>query len=267
MVEYCLDVLTRTGGQLFGLFGLVFVLAFIMWLVSQKMRGLGGGLFGMRRYAYLVMPGVVCHETGHALGCVVTFTRIHEFVPFRIEGDRLGYVSHTVRGGFFGSLANFVIASGPVWFGCAMLVLLAWLFAGGGALPSMGGSYADTGIVQYSVDVFAEGFSMFVGVIAGGAWKSWLFPVYLYLSFCVASEVVLSDVDVKHMWGGFAWVVLAFLLLNLVPAVGSYVSLGVNWLMPYVFVAHATIAFALMLDLCFCLLLMLIGRLLGRRRR
>ncbi len=265
MIDYLLGVLTRTGGQLFGLFGFAFILAFIMWHVSQKMRGLGSGLLG-RKYCYLVSPGVACHETGHAMGCILTFTRIHEFVPFRIEGNRLGYVSHESRSGFSGCIAEFLIATGPVWFGSMVLVLLSWLFAGSGVLPQMGRTYADSGFVGYSLDVFSEGASMFFGVFAGGAWKSWLFPIYLYLSFCVASEVALSGVDLKGMWGGAAWIALAFLAVNLVPAAGSYVSRGVEWLMPYLFVAHATIAFALMLDICFCLLVMVLGRIFRRRR-
>ncbi|MBP5786955.1 MAG: hypothetical protein J6Y19_03975, partial [Kiritimatiellae bacterium] len=75
------------------LFGGVFVLAVALWFVSQRLRGYGSGWLG-RTYYGLVAPGVACHETGHALGCLLTGTKIYEFVPFRPEGNTLGYVSH-----------------------------------------------------------------------------------------------------------------------------------------------------------------------------
>ncbi len=105
MIGYIAAALVRTVAEWLLLFGGVFALAVALWFVSQAIRGYGAGLLG-RRYYYLVAPGVACHETGHALGCVLTGTKILEFVPFRPEGNTLGYVNHEVRPGLWQLVAR-----------------------------------------------------------------------------------------------------------------------------------------------------------------
>lgn len=82
------------SAQLLVVFGVVFALAVLIWFVSQGIRGCAVGRLCMAYY-WIVAPGVACHETGHALGCVLTGTRITKFVPFRPSSDgTLGYVEH-----------------------------------------------------------------------------------------------------------------------------------------------------------------------------
>ena len=67
MVDYLTRTLSRALNQLLLLFGGVLVLAFLLCMAAGEIRGVGASVLG-RGYYYIVAPGVVCHETGHALG-------------------------------------------------------------------------------------------------------------------------------------------------------------------------------------------------------
>ena len=66
-MEYFITAVVTGIRQLIGGFGILFLLSFLMWLVSQRRRGEASGWL-----YYLVAPGVMFHELGHALGCVIT---------------------------------------------------------------------------------------------------------------------------------------------------------------------------------------------------
>ena len=62
---------------------------------------LGSGI-GKAAFYFLVLPGVVLHETAHYLACLLTGTRVGRFAPFSPERSpdgrlRLGYVRHERR--------------------------------------------------------------------------------------------------------------------------------------------------------------------------
>mgnify|MGYP003293096050 CR=1 FL=1 len=64
MLQYLDTSIVNAFRQIVGGFGFIFVLAFLMWTMSQRRRGIGGGWLG-NTYYYLVAPGVMFHELGH----------------------------------------------------------------------------------------------------------------------------------------------------------------------------------------------------------
>ena len=143
-------------------------------------------------YYYLVAPGVACHETGHALGCLLTGTKIAEFVPFKPSSDgTLGYVSHELPdgGSFLGNVAQFVISTGPVWFGSAVILGLSCLVGGAGLLPDVQ-SYFPEGTPpatwEYVSNVFLAAFQMLRNAVCVWNWRSPWIAFYLYAVFCIA---------------------------------------------------------------------------------
>ena len=42
------------------------------------------------------------------------------------DPERLGYVRHSLSGGWKGAIANLVIGTCPIWFGCSMLAHPFW---------------------------------------------------------------------------------------------------------------------------------------------
>ncbi|MBR6021411.1 MAG: hypothetical protein IK066_03215 [Kiritimatiellae bacterium] len=267
VMGYLWGAVVRTVAEGWALFGGVFLLAVALWFVSQRLRGYGSGLLG-RKYYWLVAPGVACHETGHALGCLLTGTKILEFVPFRPEGNTLGYVLHETKPGLAWQIGRFFIATGPVWFGCAVILLAAHLFTGEEFWPSFAAlaPRPGEGAWVHLKGVWFGAVWMLQTVFAPWRWGTPLFPVFAYLVFCVASEITLSPPDLVGMWKGLAAIAAGLFLLNLVPWVSGWVELGVEALRPGLFAAQTLLFFVLLADLVFLGVVRLAWSVLNRLR-
>ena len=246
------------------LLGVPFGLALLLQWIGGGIRKAGVSRFG-RAYWYLVSPGVVCHETGHALGCLITFCRIAKFVPFKMSGDgTLGYVQHEVKRGWKGAVSNLVIATGPIWFGCIVIVVLTKLCAGTVMVANYGDYLPkDTlpGLLDYVCACFMASKSLMCS-LGGDVFSSgWLAVLWFYLVFCVASEIGLSSVDIASMWQGLVTIVVVVLLLGMVPVVGTWYADGIRALLPMLFLAHSMMALAVLVDAAIWLLIRLLVRL------
>ena len=112
MLVYFDMSIANTLRQTLGGFGVVYVLAFLLWLVSRKRRNDGAGIMGRVDY-YLVVPGMVFHERSHTMGCWLTLTRVHKVVLFEIKDGHFGYVVHSQPSGrVLGPIKHFIIARG-----------------------------------------------------------------------------------------------------------------------------------------------------------
>lgn len=258
MVDYLFDAIGRSIRQLIGGFGIVFLLSYLMWLLSQRRRGLACGWMG-KAYYYLVSPGVMFHELGHALGCLVTFTRITKMVLFHPQGDTLGYVEH-VQPQRFGGLREFIIATGPIWLGCSAIALLGWHMGGSGFLPDYAKSFpnGEGGLVSYLSTTFLSACGMFKSLIMVWKWTSVLHLILLYLLFCITSEITLSPPDISGMWRGIIGIVALVFAVNLIPGLNSFAASTAKNLSPYLFVVHVSILFVLMIDVGFYLVFKLL---------
>lgn len=259
IVHYIAGVIGRTWWQLFQLFAMPFALAMALQLVGGRIRRRGAGWLG-DVYWYIVAPGVACHETGHAVGCLVTGCKIYEFVPFtRKYDDKLGYVMHERKRGLWGGVASFIISSGPVWFGCLMIVLLTRCFGGEVRAARYGDFFASNAmpsVVEYVCGLARATSGLFITLFVDGTW-GWGFALWFYLVFCIASEIGLSKVDIQHMWRGMAVIALAFLGLNLIPVVGKLVSVGMFVALPWFFKFHVLMLAALALNVTLLLVMRL----------
>ena len=270
ILHYITAAVARTSAQLLVVFGIVFALAVILWFVSQGIRGMVSSRIGMIYY-YLVAPGVACHETGHALGCLLTGTRIAEFVPFRPSSDgTLGYVSHELPdgGSFLGNVAQFVISTGPVWFGSAVILGLSYLVGGAGFLPDVRTCFPEgtpPATYEYVSNVFLAAWQMLRNAVCVWNWRSPWIALYLYAVFCIASEITLSGPDLKGMWKGCAAIVVVLFCVNLLPYVGDWLNAGIIWAKPYLFLVQTVLAFVLLLDGVFFAVVFGLSRLIGRR--
>ena len=245
------------------LLGVPFGFALLLQWVGGGIRKSGVSRLG-NAYWYLVSPGVACHETGHAAGCLLTFCRITKFVPFRIGQDgTLGYVQHETKGGWWGAVSNLVIATGPIWFGCIVIVGLTKLFAGTVMVANYGDYFSSDalpGFLDYIWACFKSSKSLLFS-LGGDAFSSWwLAALWFYLVFCVASEIGLSDVDIASMWKGLLCVVAAVLLLGMVPVVGDWYAAAIRWALPMLFLVHSLMAFAVLVDGALWLLMRLFVR-------
>lgn len=267
MASYLTGVFSRALNQLLLLFGGIFLLAFLLCHVAGAIRGAGESLLG-RGYYYLVAPGVVCHETGHALGCLMTGTKIEQFEPFHPRGNTLGSVvyGYSQDAGLISSLRHLVIGTGPVWFGCLMIWFCAKLFARTVFLPKFSDAFPFEpypASKHYWWAVLKKSGRMVYNTIRVWHWKSTLNIVHLYLVFCIASEMTLSWEDIEGAWLGFVALVILFFLLNVIPCFGRRISL-LSWnAAPFLFKIHVMMAFVLLGDFVFVVLFVLPLRLVS----
>ena len=249
--SYLTDVTCRLGWQLFQLLGIACLLAFLLQWSGNRLRSCGFSFMG-KWYWYFVAPGVACHEAGHAIGCLVTGTRLVKMVPFKPEEDgTLGFVAHERRSGVLGGWANFLIATGPLWLGGLAIAMLSVLFAGDIPIASYGAYFAAdaipgvAGYVCGLAEAVVDAFLLLLDADSLG----WRFILWLYLSFCIASEIGLSKVDALHMKQGFLHLLLLLALLNLVPFIGCGVTKCIYCILPYIFILHAMMLFSLAINL------------------
>ena len=245
------------------LLGIPFGFALLLQWIGGGIRKSGVSRLG-KAYWYLVSLGVACHEIGHALGCLFTCCRITKFVPFRIgEDGTLGYVQHEVKSGWKGAVSNLVIATGPIWFGCIVIVGLTKLFAGTAMVANYGDYFSNDdlpGLITYVWACFKSSKSLLFS-LGGDAFSSWwLAALWFYLVFCVASEIGLSDVDIASMWKGLFCVVLTLLLLGMLPVAREWSASGLHALLPQLFLVHSLMAFAVLVDAVLWLLMRLFVR-------
>ena len=97
-----------------------FILTFLLRLLS----GILGGRFAGFIVNRLMFPGVIQHESAHALLAVLTGAKVNKIVFFHPEGTTLGYVEYVPRGGLIRqSIQHCLIAIAPMLFGCISIVL------------------------------------------------------------------------------------------------------------------------------------------------
>ena len=254
MSDYLTRTFSRALNQLLLLFGGVLTLAFLLCVVAGQIRGAGASVLG-RGYYYMVAPGVVCHETGHALGCLMTGTKIVHFEPFRPNGNQLGCVIIERKDGNpLWRIAEFVIGFGPVWFGCLMIWSLTRLFSKSCSLPDFNAMFPLDPIPSsrlYWFRALKASWMMFKSAFKVWKWRLTLNVVYLYLIFCIASEMGLSYEDLSGMWVGFACICGVFVLLNVIPAVGMAVSGWTFRICRKLFQVHVLMLFVLIVDFLF----------------
>ena len=168
--------------------------ALVMQLLSNSIRKSLAKIFGIQGYIYLTAPGVMIHEIGHAVFCLIFRHKIVEMKLFSPEEDgTLGYVNHSYNpNSFYQRIGNFFIGTDPIWFGVAVLCLISWQL-----LPNE---------MQIS-DFFSLNF-----------WGRWQSYIWLYLALTISSHITLSPPDLAGSVDGgiaiMATALLTFLLLG-----------------------------------------------------
>jgi hypothetical protein len=158
---------------------------------------------------------------------------------------------------------EFLIGLGPVWFGCMMIWILTKIFFRNCVFFGFETSYSSgvfsSGTLissgKYWFRVLGAAWLMFKSVFKIWQLRSTASIVYLYLIFCIASEMGLSGEDLHNMLFGFACLCIVFLVLNIVPTVGTALSRCVFFVSEKMFPVHVMMMFVLIVNFLFTVLL------------
>lgn len=236
------------------LFGGIGVLGVLLYHASNRLRSLGASAYGYGYFKFVAL-GVACHETGHALGCLVAYpfgVRISEYAPYHPRSDGvLGWVAWgcTKRlSPWLESMINVIVGTGPIWFGSMVVYLLSNIFYD---MPDIVVPLED-GLLSNLMVVCMAAWDFVRAVFAGFLDSPLRSMLYIYIVFCVVSEMKLSSADMAGMGAGFVSFVLCVIVLNCIPVVDCLVAKGVLALLPFSVAMQIMMLAALALNLVFC---------------
>lgn len=254
MRNYILGVIKRSFQHFFFFIGRFLILSLLLILISSSIRGGGDAVLG-KVYYYLVMPGVVCHETAHAAACLCTGFKIVEFAPFKPHGDVLGYVQWDPGNiNLWTFIAAFFIGTAPLWFGCAAVWLICKLLVKTRFLPDSNDVILFLPCMSgfsYWKQVALSSFSMMKSLLKNWKFSSILNLLILYFLFCIISEMPPSIPDLQTGLPGIILLMILFMCLNLIPFIGMKIDRLTVRLQPVFFTMHSIIVFVLFLDFLF----------------
>ena len=188
------------------------ILAVFMQMISKSLRTLfGDGVMG-KIFVCLTAPGIIIHELGHVVFCLIFGHKILHVKWFSPDNEgRLGYVDHSYNPkNYYHRTGNFFIGTGPVWFGVLVIFLLSWIL-----LPS--------GMIGGSSELKMMLINFFGGLFHKNFWCSWKTLLWFYFCFSIMSHITLSKADLEGAKDG----VLLFLVANFL--ISFIIGLSGHW--------------------------------------
>ncbi|HCT30240.1 MAG TPA: hypothetical protein DIW31_05800 [Bacteroidales bacterium] len=228
ILEFFKTVSITTLSQLFWLFGLLFIIGFILYLIARFTRTTyvktTGSTFDVFVTGWIGTP---IHELGHAILCLIfrhKITEIKLYTPNTTDGT-LGYVNHTYDSkSIYQKVGNFFIGIGPILFGAFVIYFLFYLL-----VPN---NQEVFGSLDYQSKILIKGIhGKFNGIweslsksiiytfntlLTKANFSNYKFWVFLYLAFCISSHMELSPADIKGSWRGLLTIILLFFCVNLI---------------------------------------------------
>lgn len=267
MIEYIDKALVAAFKQVIGGFGVFLVMAMLLDWIGAKLQSAARSLFG-RGYDYVLLPGTMCRSAGEAFGCIITGTKMRRSL-ISIDGrgheiDRKWLPVGTPMA----VVKRMVILACPICLGCIILLCVALLAGSTGILPDSSGVVVDgelPGIASYFTSLFKASLGMLASMVSVWRWTSPFCLLCLYLFFTVATKMTISHREMIGIMSGVFIFMFVFLGLNLIPGVGTLLIKCAVFVVPYVFVLHAILLFAVFLNIVFCLILKFFAKIFGRK--
>jgi hypothetical protein len=193
-------------------FSIFFIWMAILIIFSFFVDYLLARIFSRGAHRFFVFLGVIVHEYSHALGCLITGTKIKEIKLFEESG---GHVTHAKRNPFITA----IIAMMPL-FGCsAFLLFLAFLFEYAGVtFHSTDISLASGNFINsFGNIIVAAGLTFYENIIKLDV-STIFFIIFLYFVGSVAATIAPSGTDLKNAFIGLVIIaIMGFLTIYLHP--------------------------------------------------
>ena len=201
-------------GICLGFFCSLLLAAFLLQQVTGSLCEKLFSLLG-RAGVFFAAPGVVIHETGHVLFCLLFRHRIVKVDFFKPEKDgTLGKVQSTwEKNSFYQRTGQFFIGIGPIILGTALIsCCTAWL------LPEVWQKltlqHFDTWR-DMALGIFLLAGRMFRTLFCVELWYKWQTWLWLVITLMIGTTVTLSKEDLKGVFWGMLFVPLSLFVLNL----------------------------------------------------
>lgn len=226
------DILVGFLLQILLLFGPILLFGYLIALCNRRFYA----NFGSHSMTVCYMTGFIgtpIHELSHALFCLIFGHKIVEIKLFQIGAadGTLGYVNHTYnKRNIYQRVGNFFIGIAPILVISALLFLLAWLL-----MPSM--------IAQMTASIQGISVSEGIGSVLSKLFHAvgtfftyavtWQWWVFIGLGMFLALHMTLSGADIKGALSGLIFVLLLFLLIDIILGLisGEILDVFTQWVM------------------------------------
>lgn len=209
------QILTSFVLQIVFTVGIIFLFGFLIALCNKQFYA-NFGAFG-RLVCYITgAVGTPVHECAHALFCVIFGHKVTEIKLFQINSadGTLGYVNHSYNPkNIYHKIGNFFIGVAPIIVIAAILYLMAYLL-----LPEF---LTELSAGIQAVDFVADFGGALLGILSSVpifflyavTWQWW---VFLIIGIFLALHMTLSKPDIKGALSGLIFVLLAFLIVDVI---------------------------------------------------
>ena len=268
MIEYLDMALISALKQMIGGFGIFLVLALLLDWIGSKLQSVAHSLFG-KGYDFVLLPGTMCKGAGEALGCLLTGTKMsRSMVSIDGRGHEIDRKWLPV-GTPMAVVKRMVILGCPIFLGCCVILGVSLLAGSTGILPDSSGVVVDgqlPGAVSYFTSLLMAAVGMLGSMVFVWHWTSPFCLLCLYLFFTIATRMTISHRELLGIMSGIIVFALFLFLLNLIPGIGTLMTKGAVLVAPYVFVLHAILLFAVLLNIVFYMLLSVVARMFGKKK-
>ena len=221
------DILIAFLIQIGSTIGLIILFGFIINLITRLFySNFGSKALAVCKVTALV--GTPVHELSHALFCLIfghTIVDLRLYVPNDDHGT-LGYVNHTYNPkNIYHRIGNFFIGIAPIVIISTILYLLSLVF-----LPGMMSSIIDLvkGVPTSGISNMWAIFTVIFSYM--GSWHFW---VYILISMLLCLHMTLSGPDIKGAASGIIFVLLVFLILDVIFALIGKLDLLTGWVLSF----------------------------------
>ena len=269
MIEYLDKALVAALKQVIGGFGVFLVMALLLDWIGAKLQSVARSLFG-KGYDLVRVPGSMCKGAGEALGCILTGTKMSRS---QISIDGRGHEidrKWLPVGTPLAVVKRMVILACPICLGCGILLCVALLAGSTGILPDSSGVVVEgelPGVASYFTSLFTASVGMLGKMVTVWHWTSPFCLLCLYLFFTIATRMTISHHELLGIMSGIVIFVLLLLVLNLIPGVGMLLTKCAVLVAPYIFVLHAILLFAVLLNIVFYMILKCLAKVFGKSRK
>ena len=273
-LNYLLDVLQTTYSQLFILFGPLLILVVLLNLSAIFTARLSVRFWGRNLFLYgFGWLGCSVHELSHAFFALIFGHKISEVVLFEpnSNGESLGHVSHSYnKNSIYQKTGNFFIGISPLLFGGIVLficVLLLYRFDVTALSTFRISPHVLTDFTllkQIGLNIWNSLISFSSIVFVGSASVWWKSALLIYILYSTGSSMTLSKSDVGSAISGFLWLIIIFLVFNLITLwIGNFVIDFLGRIVGYISGFYFLLILSMIANLLFISVLFLLNLIKG----
>jgi len=210
-----------TFTQLINIFGIVFALGVILNFLSKITNRLLYNIFGpLFCKIWTGWLGIPVHELGHIFFCIIFGHKINNMLLYSFNPYEIEHVDHSWNpDSLYQRIGNFFIGIGPLIFSSIIVYIIAiFLYPEIKEFFKMSFPFLEVtksgNLFSQLTDLYNISLNALKFILIVSDKTSLSFWIFIYISLCISSWMVLSFADIKSGWCGFQFIIIFLFILN-----------------------------------------------------